>query len=64
LRQSCNAYDIRGIDSAMAELENADYESGADLIKLLRKKIDVSEFLEAADIIKTYEETQTHESDA
>ena len=64
LRQSCDAYDIRGIDSAMAELENADYESGADLIKLLRKKIDVSEFLEAADIIKTYEETQTHESDA
>ena len=58
LLQSCEAYDIHGIDKAMLELENADYETGADLIKTLRNKIDVSDFLEAAECIKTYGEAE------
>ena len=56
LLQSCENYDIRGIDKAMDALEVYDYEEGADLIKWLRMKIDLSEFSDAAARIKVYGE--------
>jgi HPt (histidine-containing phosphotransfer) domain-containing protein len=48
LLQSCENYDMNGIDKAMSELESADYEEDADLVTWLREKIDISEFAEAA----------------
>jgi hypothetical protein len=55
LRQSCETYDMNGIDKAMTELESAVYEEDADLAVWLREKIDVSEFAEAAVRIAQYE---------
>jgi PAS domain S-box-containing protein len=49
LRQSCENYDMVGIDKAISELEKSDYEEDADLIVWLRKKIEMSEFAEAAE---------------
>jgi len=49
LRESCENYDMDGIDEAMKELESCDYEEGADLIKWLREKVDVSKIGEAAE---------------
>ncbi|MDR2562134.1 MAG: response regulator [Holophagales bacterium] len=43
LRQSCEAYDMSGIDSAMDELENSSYKNGGDLVEWLRAKIDTME---------------------
>jgi hypothetical protein len=48
LRQSCENYDIEGVDAAMAELESADYEEGADLVAWIREKIDISRMGEVA----------------
>jgi hypothetical protein len=55
LRQNCEDYDMGGIDEAMAELEKADYDEGADLIPWLRGKIETSEFSEAAERLAKYE---------
>ena len=43
LRQSCEVYDISGIDEAMEALESASYDTGADLVEWLRRKIDIME---------------------
>jgi PAS domain S-box-containing protein len=55
LRQSCENYNMGSIDKAMAELESADYEEGADLVAWLREKIDISEIAEAATYLAQYE---------
>jgi len=54
LRQSCENYDMDGIDKVMAELEKADYDEDADLIPWLREKVETSEFDEAAERLKKY----------
>jgi HPt (histidine-containing phosphotransfer) domain-containing protein len=38
LRQSCEEYDIMGIDVALDELERYEYETGADLVSWLRQQ--------------------------
>ena len=43
LRESCEAYDMSGIDAAMDELEAAAYDAGGDLVAWLREKVDVME---------------------
>jgi PAS domain S-box-containing protein len=55
LRQCFNRYDMGGIDKAMSELEKFDYEEGADLITLLREKIEAADFEEAVKKITQYE---------
>jgi PAS domain S-box-containing protein len=55
LRQSCEKYDMMGIDKAMSELESFSYEEGADLIAWLKEKIDISEITEAAERLAQYE---------
>ncbi|GBU27631.1 histidine kinase [Treponema sp. R8-4-B8] len=49
LKNCCDNFNMKGIDEAMAELESADYDEGADLVKWLREKIDISEIKEIAD---------------
>jgi len=49
LRKYCEDYDISGIDSAMAELESANYEEDAELVAWLREKINISEIAETAE---------------
>jgi HPt (histidine-containing phosphotransfer) domain-containing protein len=56
LRESCESYDMDGIDKAMSELESADYEEDADLITWLREKINISKMGEAAKRLAEYEE--------
>jgi len=56
LRQSCESYDMSGIDEAMAELEKTDYEEGADLVAWIREKIDISKIGEVAKRLALYEE--------
>jgi len=56
LRQSCEIYDMDGIDSAMEELEKANYETGGSLIVWLREKIDAMEFSEVVARLIEYEE--------
>jgi len=48
LRQSCENYDMSGIDDVMAELDKNDYEEGADLIAWIKKKIEISDMDEVA----------------
>jgi signal transduction histidine kinase/CheY-like chemotaxis protein/HPt (histidine-containing phosphotransfer) domain-containing protein len=48
LRECCENYDIDGIDEVMSELEKADYEEDADLVKWIRDKIDISKIGEVA----------------
>jgi PAS domain S-box-containing protein len=54
LRQSCEDYDIESIDKTMSELENADYEEGADLVAWIRQKIDISKMGEVAQRLETH----------
>jgi len=48
LRESCESYDIDSIEEVMKELENADYDEDADLIKWIREKIDISKMGDVA----------------
>jgi signal transduction histidine kinase/CheY-like chemotaxis protein/HPt (histidine-containing phosphotransfer) domain-containing protein len=48
LRESCESYDIDGIEQVMSELEKADYEEDADLVKWIREKVDISKMGEVA----------------
>jgi CheY-like chemotaxis protein len=52
LRESCESYDIDGIEEVMSELEKADYEEDADLVKWIREKIDISKMGEVAQRLK------------
>jgi len=49
LKKSCDNFNMKGIDEAIAELESADYEEGGELVAWLREKIDISEIKEIAD---------------
>jgi len=42
LRESCESYDMDGIEDVMKELESNDYDEDADLITWIREKIDIS----------------------
>jgi len=55
LKQSCRNFSMRDIDSAMSDLENADYEQDADLVAWLREKINNSELTEIAERINNYQ---------
>ena len=44
LRESCEAYDMNGIDEAIDRLESADYENDASLVPWLREAIDALDF--------------------
>jgi len=48
LKESCESYDMDGIDEAMKALESNDYDEGADLVKWIREKIDISKMGEVA----------------
>jgi signal transduction histidine kinase/DNA-binding response OmpR family regulator/HPt (histidine-containing phosphotransfer) domain-containing protein len=48
LRECCESYDIDGIEEVMSELEKADYEEDADLVKWIRGRIDISKMGEVA----------------
>jgi CheY-like chemotaxis protein len=54
LKQCCEAYDIRGADMAMEELENKNYAADADIVAWLRKKIGTSDFSEITERISEY----------
>jgi PAS domain S-box-containing protein len=56
LKQCFESYNMGGIDTAMLELERFDYEEGADLMVLLREKIETAEFDTAAEKITQYED--------
>jgi len=56
LRQSCEEYNMSGIDNAISELDSADYETGADLITWIKEKIEISEISEVAARLAQYEE--------
>jgi len=48
LRESCESYDMDGIDENMTELEKYDYDEEADLVKWIREKIDISKMGDVA----------------
>jgi CheY-like chemotaxis protein len=56
LKQCFESYDMGGIDKAMLELECFDYEEGADLMALLREKIETADFDAAVEKITQYED--------
>jgi len=49
LRQCCENFNMTGIDKAMSELENFNYEENAELVSWLREKINISEITEVAE---------------
>ena len=51
LRQSLKDYDMGGIDNAMEQLRNADYEKNNGLVEWLEERITESDFFEAAQCI-------------
>jgi HPt (histidine-containing phosphotransfer) domain-containing protein len=55
LRQSCERYDMDGIEKAMEELEKAKYEIDAPLIAWLREKIDILDLSVVAARLAEYE---------
>lgn len=59
LRESCEAYDMNGIDDAMDELERPDYTEGASLIRWLRDTINALDFATAAARLAEYEKEST-----
>jgi signal transduction histidine kinase/CheY-like chemotaxis protein/HPt (histidine-containing phosphotransfer) domain-containing protein len=44
LRKACAAYDMDGVDAAMAELEHFTYARGSELVVWLRESVDEMEF--------------------
>jgi hypothetical protein len=44
LRKGCEMYNIAIIDTAMDELESANYDTGTELVAWLREKTDMSMF--------------------
>jgi HPt (histidine-containing phosphotransfer) domain-containing protein len=48
LKESCESYDMDGIDAAMKELESNDYDEDADLVTWIRDKIDKSKLGDVA----------------
>ena len=54
LRQSCEKYDMDGIDAAMDILESVSYDKNGSLILWLREKIDGSDFIQAAILLEEY----------
>ena len=52
LRESCESYDMDGIDEAMKELESFDYDEEADLVKWIREMIDISKMGDVAKRLK------------
>ena len=52
LLQSCQAYEMSGIDEAMDELEGASYDTQTELITWLREKLDVMEIDEVVAQLK------------
>jgi len=59
LRQSCEKYDIKGAEKVLSVLEKSDYEKDGDLIVWIRDKIEISEFIEAAQRLEEYEKAQS-----
>ena len=55
LGKCCEAYDMKGIDDIMDELESADYETDASLVIWLRERINDLDFSSAAARISAYE---------
>jgi PAS domain S-box-containing protein len=53
LKESCESYDMDGIDAVMKELEGSDYDEDADLVTWIREKIDISKL---GDVAKKLEE--------
>jgi HPt (histidine-containing phosphotransfer) domain-containing protein len=60
IRQSCENYDMSGIDEAMEELIKYDYEEDAELVAWLKEKVVISEIDEIAEKLAKYQE---HEND-
>jgi len=59
LRKSFQAYDMKGIDEVMDEMESADYKENASLVAWLREKINAMDFSSAATRLSEYEEEST-----
>jgi len=55
LRKNCEKYDIKGADKILSVLESSDYEEDGDLIKWIRDKIEISDFIEISERLKKYE---------
>ncbi len=50
LRDACRAFDMDRVDAAMEELESFKYESGGDLIRWLRSRVNSMEFEAVAEM--------------
>ncbi|WP_461257311.1 Hpt domain-containing protein, partial [Treponema sp. R80B11-R83G3] len=49
LRLCCENFNMSGIDKAMSELDEYDYDEGSDLVAWLKEKITISEITEVAE---------------
>ena len=56
LRKHCEAYNMKGIDEVMEDLEKASYETDASLMVWLREKIDESDFSSVAERLSKYDQ--------
>ena len=54
LRKCCEAYDMKGAEKIIEELESADYINDASIVKWLREKIDVSDFSSVVSRLSDY----------
>ena len=54
LRKSCEAYDMKGVDQVMDELESVSYDNDGELVAWLRDKIDGSDFSSVAERLSEY----------
>jgi len=52
LLESCESYDMDGIEETMKELESFDYDEEADLVKWIREMIDISKMGDVAKRLK------------
>jgi hypothetical protein len=51
LLDNCRRYDMSGMEEVMSEVEKFDYDSGGELVRWLREKLDNLEYGEIADML-------------
>ena len=60
LLAACDAYDMHGVDTAMADIESCEYEFDNGLVAWLRKNVDQTNFMQIKEKLSALEVEEGH----